>query len=349
MTCPACQPLAATGRAQLDGRLRDVREFQSGFARCPQCGGTDWGTTEEFILPSSPLVRVRQAPISIAVKLSDAGARLCCICQQSQPTDSTLIDGSVFHRNCYADLKQTFDRLAHTESTLLAETRKSPTFGQSIAMLFSEARRLGVAQSKELLVSRIEDVRRTIRETKDILRQIHDVWPDYPPDWEERRELVRARDKYACMECGGNNRLQLHHRRAIREGGTHRIDNLILLCELCHSDAHGGRQFRYQQERGDEGSPTAIQQKIALINRALAQKIDVRFRYRKPDGTITKRTVTPQELRKLTIFELRKLIGHKAKIEKEGRLCLFGRCHLRQAKRTFAIDRIHKLRIVGDD
>lgn len=54
MTCPTCQPLAATTRAVLDRRLRDVRDHQSGFAKCPQCGGADWGITEDFIKPTKP-------------------------------------------------------------------------------------------------------------------------------------------------------------------------------------------------------------------------------------------------------------------------------------------------------
>jgi hypothetical protein len=43
--------LAATTRAVLDSRLRDIRDHQSGFESCPHCGGTDWGTTEDFIQP----------------------------------------------------------------------------------------------------------------------------------------------------------------------------------------------------------------------------------------------------------------------------------------------------------
>lgn len=57
MTCPTCQTVAATTRAQLDNRLRDLREFQAGFQKRPQCGGTDWGTTEDFIQPTTAPLR----------------------------------------------------------------------------------------------------------------------------------------------------------------------------------------------------------------------------------------------------------------------------------------------------
>lgn len=54
MTCPTCQPLAATTRAQLDNRLRDIRDFQAGFEKCPHCAGIDWGTAEDSIGSTNP-------------------------------------------------------------------------------------------------------------------------------------------------------------------------------------------------------------------------------------------------------------------------------------------------------
>jgi 5-methylcytosine-specific restriction endonuclease McrA len=213
-------------------------------------------------------------------------------------------------------------------------------------MFFSEARRLRVHEHKRSLSARIQQTRTQLQQIAATILKIHDVWPGYPPDWDERRALVRSRDKYRCAECGVGRMLQLHHRRAIREGGTHRLDNLALLCAPCHSDAHGGKELKYKGPHSvDDDSPNAIERKMALVNKAIAEKKDIHFRYRKPDGTITSRTVTPRELRKLSISELQSLIGRFIKIEKEGRLCVFGDCHLRRAKRTFAIDRIYKLRL----
>jgi HNH endonuclease len=132
----------------------------------------------------------------------------------------------------------------------------------------------------------------------------------------ERKRQINERYDYGCSECGVGGRLHLHHIRALSQGGTHRLENIALLCEDCHSAAHGGRTFRYQ----DRDKPTTIEKKITLINRALSQRKDIRFRYQKPDGSITQRTVTPHELRKLTVAELRTLVGRNAKIEKEGTL-----------------------------
>jgi len=271
--------------------------------------------------------------------------RACCICQIDGPTDQILIDGSVFHRRCYDELKDTANSLSRTEVMLLAELQKQPTFAMRIAMLLSESRRLENLNYKQSLTAHVQETRVKVRSIKATLEKIYDVWPGYPPDWEQRRVLIHYRDNSCCAECGVTSMLQLHHRRAIREGGTHRLDNLVFLCGACHSEAHGGRRLEYKGglHSVDDELPNAIEKKIAIINRALFENKDANFRYRKLDGTVTSRRVTPVELRKLSVSELQSLIGRNARIKKEGRLCLFGYCHLRGAKRTFAIDRIYKI------
>jgi 5-methylcytosine-specific restriction endonuclease McrA len=267
----------------------------------------------------------------------------CCICRAGSPTDGNLIDGSVFHQRCYAQLKGKIAYLSQTETALIAELRRPLSFGGYFAMFFSDGRD-SLLQQQRSTKDRIHQTREQLQATKGILVQIHDVWPGYPPDWDERRSIVRDRDNYGCAECGVGNLLHLHHRRPIRQGGTHRLDNLVLLCASCHSEAHGGKEFKYKGPQDvDDDSPNALEKKLALINRAIADKRDVQFRYKKRDGTITNRAVTPRELRKLSMAELRSLLGPKVKIEREGRLCLFGYCHLRRDKRTFAIDRMYKI------
>lgn len=55
------------------------------------------------------------------------------------------------------------------------------------------------------------------------------------------REQVLARDK-VCQHCGTSgsthNKLTLHHQIYRRHGGTSTVDNLIVLCQSCHSDFH---------------------------------------------------------------------------------------------------------------
>lgn len=63
----------------------------------------------------------------------------------------------------------------------------------------------------------------------------------YPPDWNERRKIVLERDGYCCQQCfypiGFKRRarqLQVHHIKALSEGGNNSIDNLVTLCHICH-------------------------------------------------------------------------------------------------------------------
>ena len=44
-----------------------------------------------------------------------------------------------------------------------------------------------------------------------------------------------------CMVCGRDGEkypLEIHHIFPVRAGGTNKIDNLVLLCRLCHKKAN---------------------------------------------------------------------------------------------------------------
>lgn len=64
---------------------------------------------------------------------------------------------------------------------------------------------------------------------------------ELPPDWEERRRRVMERDSRRCRECGrkadvGEVAFHVHHviQKSVREG-SHSFENLLFLCEVCHS------------------------------------------------------------------------------------------------------------------
>jgi 5-methylcytosine-specific restriction endonuclease McrA len=63
-------------------------------------------------------------------------------------------------------------------------------------------------------------------------RQIASGWA-----WAELRDQVRARDR-VCVRCGGSDRLQVHHRVPLADGGTNGLENLELRCRPCHIAAH---------------------------------------------------------------------------------------------------------------
>jgi len=68
------------------------------------------------------------------------------------------------------------------------------------------------------------------------------AWPaDYPSDWRNRRERVRARDGYCCVDCGMSQtehqnhyseNLHVHH--VATEGDPDDESNLVTLCTNCH-------------------------------------------------------------------------------------------------------------------
>jgi 5-methylcytosine-specific restriction endonuclease McrA len=83
--------------------------------------------------------------------------------------------------------------------------------------------------------------------------------PTYPPDWERRRALIFIRDHGCCSRCGaeigdlscapervfgfdfGQRLLRgadVHHEEPVSHGGTHALENLILICDVCHAKKH---------------------------------------------------------------------------------------------------------------
>lgn len=55
------------------------------------------------------------------------------------------------------------------------------------------------------------------------------------------KAFVLSRDGHDCKECGGkkkDNRLHVHHIQFRSNGGSNSPDNLVTLCETCHSKLH---------------------------------------------------------------------------------------------------------------
>ena len=59
--------------------------------------------------------------------------------------------------------------------------------------------------------------------------------------YSSRRSAILHRDNYTCQCCGKKNcRLEVHHIKFRRDGGTDDEENLITLCEDCHKSVHAG-------------------------------------------------------------------------------------------------------------
>jgi len=62
-------------------------------------------------------------------------------------------------------------------------------------------------------------------------RKISSGW-----EWGRLRDQVHQRDR-ACVICGSTDRLQVHHRIPLADGGTNQLSNLELRCHAHHTHA----------------------------------------------------------------------------------------------------------------
>lgn len=59
--------------------------------------------------------------------------------------------------------------------------------------------------------------------------------------YSSRRSAILHRDNYTCQCCGKKNcRLEVHHIKFRRDGGTDDEENLITLCKECHDGVYAG-------------------------------------------------------------------------------------------------------------
>jgi 5-methylcytosine-specific restriction endonuclease McrA len=57
-------------------------------------------------------------------------------------------------------------------------------------------------------------------------------------EYQRLRERVLRRDAWRCQFCGSMTNLEVHHQRFRSHSGPDHEDNLITLCNDCHSAAH---------------------------------------------------------------------------------------------------------------
>jgi hypothetical protein len=252
----------------------------------------------------------------------------------------SLSNGTVVHEQCVLAARQKKDGLAariteleNSLRTLNDQMSRRRSFTGKLSSLFS-----GSAPDEQELRQKSEKIQAEIRAVSKEklcaevgLTQIYDLFLTYPPDFEERKKRVAARDGERCSNCGAGDGLHLHHIKPLSGGGSNELSNLTLLCGRCHSQAHGGREFETF-----ENEPTAYSKRVADLRRAIATGRQVQFGYRKPQDTgFKQRTLQPVELLNL---------DH----ERDGgtTLCVRGFCTLRKENRTFSIKRMRGLKVL---
>ena len=85
------------------------------------------------------------------------------------------------------------------------------------------------------------------------------------------REYVLFRDNHTCQHCGGKSKdkvLNVHHLESRKTGGD-APNNLITLCETCHSAYHAGK-IKLKQKRGQSFKEAAF---MGIMRRALFDRL----------------------------------------------------------------------------
>ena len=89
--------------------------------------------------------------------------------------------------------------------------------------------------------------------------------------YSSRRSAILHRDNYTCQCCGKKNcRLEVHHIKFRRDGGTDDEENLITLCEDCHEGVHAGTVVLNKKSKKSKGLKHATHMSI-IRNRLLKE------------------------------------------------------------------------------
>ena len=77
-----------------------------------------------------------------------------------------------------------------------------------------------------------------------------------PELYEQLRNQVLRRDGWRCQSCGSMSNLEVHHKNFLSHSGDDSEENLITLCNACHTAVHRGREGTMRLPRWmDENRP----------------------------------------------------------------------------------------------
>jgi hypothetical protein len=115
-----------------------------------------------------------------------------------------------------------------------------------IVLVVSDALR-GIAADSERMTIQAEALLLAVGCLVSFL-SIRQVWQEhrvaqraqpYPPDWDDLRRKVYARENYRCQNCGqGGREMHAHHIVPLANGGSNELGNLACLCRDCHESIH---------------------------------------------------------------------------------------------------------------
>lgn len=272
---------------------------------------------------------------------TDGKSDACPVCQNIANNGVHLSSGKTVHEACLKKLQtnreETESEIREKQSEIRrirSAIEKHNGFAFKLKSLFSnpqvELDELSFSVSR--LQYDIDNLSSHLFKTRTKLSSIYDYFLSYPPDWDERRQLLIDAKGSACSNCGTASHLHVHHVKPLSKGGGNELSNLIMLCENCHSEAHGGRDFSGEFK----SSETAFSKRVSDIRYAINNGKRIQFSYKKPtDKSYKQRTIRPAKLEN---------VDHHR--DTSATLCVRGYCELRKAERIFALKRMRGLRLI---
>ncbi len=261
----------------------------------------------------------------------------CLYCNRKNSKEKRhLSNGECIHVVCYEELEgkmkdyeEAIQRCQHNINHYSGEISK--TEGVWGFFFSSDSHRLHLIKLQEEEGLKMKEILVQQKKYEKLLEHIYDYWGIYPPDWQNRKDLLRNESDCFCRNCKVKQFLDVHHINSLETGGSNRLDNLEFLCRECHQRIHGCK-FGENFTKREEGEFT---KKLNKIDSAILKKQELRFSYRKGDGTMSNRNILPS---KITEIPFETGIGFS--------ICVEGYCYLRKEDRVFAIRRMFNVSVV---
>jgi hypothetical protein len=255
------------------------------FLRCPSCGIIN------RIKPHDRNLKPRcgncHASLTYPSFHSESN---CLICGDICINSKVLINGTFYHKECYNRLRDKEQNLSNQINEIDAQifqiNSKIIQSSSKIIQLknWITRKKIDVFSLEKLLKNlqyHHQDLVNQRNESDSILDKLHSYWPTYPPDWEKRKSELYE-ESNVCEKCGSyfEGPKHIHHIIPVSKGGSHRFENLEVLCEICHSKKHGKREFSYS----DKNKTSYFAKRVQMRKQAIESKKIVNFHYRKFHG-----------------------------------------------------------------
>jgi hypothetical protein len=166
-----------------------------------------------------------------------------------------LRNGYFVHKLCVNNLESKKSSLTNDLSSL--KSKQTEGFLKKLNHFFR-----GEYLSQELINTEIKILEKKLASLNIVLQQIYDFYWERPPDWVERGYQTILKYNWTCHNCRRPLQrsvvpIHIHHIiPSAKPEGNHKLDNLILLCEICHSKMPGhhlvkeNRKRRLKQTKG---------------------------------------------------------------------------------------------------